>query len=74
VQLKGIISGLRRSCIKTFMSKYKKTIRWVYNRYGFNIYIKKAGKVYRLPSILEVSNMNRKFAVKNIYNCNLDFF
>jgi hypothetical protein len=56
------------------MRKYKKTIRWVYNIYGFNIYIKKAGKVYRLPSILEVSNMNRKFAVKNIYNCNLDFF
>jgi hypothetical protein len=70
IQLKGIISGLRRSCIKTFVRKYKRTISWVYKTFGFSIYIKKSGKIYRLPSILEVSNMNRKFDIKNI--CNFD--
>nr|YP_010338938.1 putative reverse transcriptase protein [Erythrolobus coxiae]UNJ19010.1 putative reverse transcriptase protein [Erythrolobus coxiae] len=49
-KLKGLIEGLRRSCILTLAYKHKKSVHWAYQNYGSDVEIDYLGQTFALPA------------------------
>lgn len=63
---KSIIWTLRMSCLKTLARKHKKNLKWALNIFTINVSINSpSGRDFSLPSVQEISLMNKKFLVEN---------
>lgn len=72
-ELKGLIAGLRRSCLLTLANKHKKSIQWAYQIYGFDVSIELFGQKYALPTGRYVDSLKSKFILGGVdYVFNLD--
>jgi hypothetical protein len=66
--VKSLIFHLRKSCILTLSRKHKKSLSWVYERYGEDISIKTSRFiVIKLPTKRFLSSLNKKYLVDD-YN------
>ena len=63
---KSIIWTLRMSCLKTLARKHKKNLKWALNIFTINVSINSpSGRDFSLPSVQEISQMNKKFLLEN---------
>lgn len=63
---KNIIWTLRISCLKTLARKHKKNIKWALNIFGINVAcISPSGVVFSLPTTEYITNLDKKFMLKD---------
>jgi hypothetical protein len=68
ISAKNIIWTLRISCLKTLARKHKKNLKWALTIFTINVEAKSPnGTVFSLPSTHEISQMNVKFLIKDIF-------
>lgn len=74
-ELKGVILGLRQSCLLTLANKHKKSIQWAYQIYGLDVSIELFGQKYALPTERYIDSLKSKFILSEVDSVfNLDVF
>jgi hypothetical protein len=71
--VKGLIEGLRKSCVLTLARKHKKRPKWVYGVYGDNISITlPQGGEITLPTMESVGKLEPQFGLGQEAGLDLD--
>lgn len=72
-RVKGLVEGLRKSCVLTLARKHKKNAYWAYGEYGDNVEIRlTSDRTVSLPTTEDVGRLTTGFQLGNPIGFNLE--